>query len=154
MSAATPPEFCTILPCNDLNASERFYNELGFRRTDEHWLATREPRNCRTLANGKGGYLRLTYADEGRLVQGKNPFGLYLYLEDVDAIARRFQKSPKDEPWGMYEFAMLDPDQLLVRVGWPSRLRHHYPHRADSCAADGSRVASEPDLSAVEFSNV
>ena len=24
--------------------------------------------------------------------------------------------------WGMYEFALNGPDDLLVRVGWPSRL--------------------------------
>jgi hypothetical protein len=24
---------------------------------------------------------------------------------------------------GMYEFAMSDPDETLVRVGWPTRLR-------------------------------
>jgi hypothetical protein len=26
------------------------------------------------------------------------------------------------KPWGMYEFALNGPDDLLVRVGWPSRL--------------------------------
>jgi hypothetical protein len=33
------------------------------------------------------------------------------------------QKGPKDAPWGMYEFAMSDPDETLVRVGWPIHLR-------------------------------
>ena len=28
-----------------------------------------------------------------------------------------------DKPWGMYEFALHDPDQTLVRVGWPTSLR-------------------------------
>ena len=32
-------------------------------------------------------------------------------------------KSPEDKPWGMYEFAMSDPDETLVRIGWPTRLR-------------------------------
>ena len=60
---------------------------------------------------------------------GRNPFGLYLYLEDVDALAREFQDEilgkhgPEDKPWGMYEFALSDLDQTLVRVGWPTRLR-------------------------------
>ena len=26
------------------------------------------------------------------------------------------------EQWGMYEFSLSDPDGVLVRVGWPSRL--------------------------------
>jgi len=75
------------------------------------------------LSNGNGGYLHLTDAVEGWLVPGRNPFGLYLYIEDVDTAAREFRKSPEDMPWGMYEFAISDPDQTLVRVGWPTRLR-------------------------------
>jgi len=26
---------------------------------------------------------------------------------------------PEIKPWGMYEFALSDPDETLVRVGWP-----------------------------------
>jgi hypothetical protein len=54
---------------------------------------------------------------------GRNPFGLYLYTEDVDALAAAFandlagKKGPEDKPWGTYEFALSDPDQTLVRVG-------------------------------------
>ena len=29
---------------------------------------------------------------------------------------------PEHKPWGMYEFALSDPDETLVRVGWPSHL--------------------------------
>ena len=112
-----------ILPSNDLDASERFYNRLGFSRPDSQRPAAGESDTYRMLSNGKGGYLHLTDAVEGWLVPGKNPFGLYLHLEDVDAVAREFQTSPEDKPWGMYEFAMSDPDETLVRVGWPTRLR-------------------------------
>jgi hypothetical protein len=34
-------------------------------------------------------------------------------------------KGPQDKPWGMYEFALSDPDQTLVRIGWPAELRQH-----------------------------
>ena len=80
------------------------------------------------LSNGKGG-LHLTAAADGWLVPGRNPFGLYFYMEDVDAWATVFRaeilgkNAPEDKPWGMYEFAVSDPDETLVRVGWPSRLR-------------------------------
>jgi hypothetical protein len=63
------------------------------------------------------------------LIPGENPFGLYLYIEDVDALAAAFAgeiiggRGAEDKPWGMYEFALSDPDQTLVRVGWPSCLR-------------------------------
>jgi hypothetical protein len=72
------------------------------------------------LSNGKGR-LHLTAALEGWLVPGKNPFGLYFYMEDVDVWATEFRdeilgkNGPENKPWGMYEFAMSDPDETLVR---------------------------------------
>ncbi|HEX5263462.1 MAG TPA: hypothetical protein VFW13_08045, partial [Phenylobacterium sp.] len=47
----------------------------------------------------------------------------------VDRWAEAFQgeiiepNGPGDRPWGMYEFAISDPDATLVRIGWPTRLR-------------------------------
>src|SRR4029077_6538997 len=67
-----------ILPCSDLDASERFYNRLGFSRLDSQRPAAGEPDTYRMLSNGKGGYLHLTDTVEGWLVPGKNPFGLHL----------------------------------------------------------------------------
>ena len=72
----------------------------------------------------------LTKAENGWLVPGRNPFGLYLYLEDVDGLAAALQdlrsgrRGPEDKPWGMYEFAIPGPDEELVRIGWPSGLRN------------------------------
>lgn len=109
-----------ILPCNDLDAAEAFFVRLGFAREGG-------PDDYRMLADGRGGAVHLTPAVEGWLQPGRNPFGLYLYREDVDAAAAAFASErlsdPKDQPWGMYEFALDGPDQTLVRVGWPSRLR-------------------------------
>jgi catechol 2,3-dioxygenase-like lactoylglutathione lyase family enzyme len=111
-----------ILPCNDLDASEAFYARLGFGRDGDD-----APADYRILADGRGGALHLTRAVEDWLVPGRNPFGLYLYVEDVDGLAAALDGAlihpPKDQPWGMYEFALSDPDQTLVRVGWPTRLR-------------------------------
>lgn len=112
-----------ILPCNDLDASERFYRRLGFAR------ANADDATYRMLSDGKGGQLHLSDAVDGWLVPGRNPFGLYLYTEDVDALAAEFagelieKDGPEDKPWGMYEFSLSDPDETLVRVGWPTRLR-------------------------------
>src|SRR5262249_60927302 len=72
----------TILPCNDVDASERFYSRLGFVRRVE----SGDP-DYRILSNSAGGHLNLTKAEKGWLVPGQNPFGLYLYLEDVDGLA-------------------------------------------------------------------
>ncbi len=68
-----------MLPCNDLDASEHFYNRLGFVRPDSARPPAGEADTYRMLTNGKGGYLHLTDAVEGWLVPGRNPFGLYLY---------------------------------------------------------------------------
>src|SRR5271157_1945816 len=58
-----PPDtgrLTAILPCNDLDASERFYNRLGFTRPDEERPPPGEPDAYRMLSNGKGGFLHLT----------------------------------------------------------------------------------------------
>lgn len=114
-----------ILPCNDLDASEAFYNRLGFFQEE---ASKNEHDGYRMLSDGRGGDIHLTDAVEGWLIKGRNPFGLYLYTEDVDAFAARFtveileKDGPSHKPWGMYEFALSDPDETLVRIGWPSRL--------------------------------
>ncbi|QHS52596.1 VOC family protein [Edaphobacter sp. 12200R-103] len=116
-----------ILPCNDLNASEAFYRKLGFARADG---SSDFESTYRILSDGKGGHLHLVDAVKGWLIPGRNPFGLYLYTPDVDELALRLadrileaKKQPEDKPWGMYEFSVSDPDETLVRVGWPTRLR-------------------------------
>lgn len=109
-----------ILPCNDLDASTAFYAKLGFKRQNSE-------DDYRILSDGRGGSLHLTNAVDGWLIRGRNPFGLYLYTEEVDALAALLgplvQHKPEHKPWGMYEFALSDPDETLVRVGWPSRLK-------------------------------
>ena len=118
-----------ILPCNDLDASEAFYNRLGFSRPAEDRPADPADDTYRILSDGKGGHLHLGPAVEDWLAPGRNPFGLYLYTEQVDELAAEFRDEilenhgPEHKPWGMYEFNLSDPDQTLVRVGWPSRLR-------------------------------
>lgn len=116
------PTLTAIVPCNDLDISEAFYARLGFVAPAPH-----EHDDYRILADDKGGNLHLTKAVAGWVVPGRNPFGLYLYTPDVDAVATRFagdieKEGASHKPWGMYEFALSDPDGVLVRVGWPSRL--------------------------------
>ncbi len=109
-----------IVPCNDLDASQAFYERLGLRVEGDHG-------DYRILGDGKGWQLHLTEAVEGWVVPGRNPFGLYLHVEDVDAVADRVRDliiepgAPHAKPWRMYEFAVSDPDGVLVRVGRPTR---------------------------------
>ena len=112
----------TILPCNDVARSLLYYSRLGFRLAggDEEYAM---------LEDDRGAQIHLQPAVEGWLVPGRNPFGLYLYTERVDDFAREFASElqngagPEDKPWGMYEFALSDPDETLVKIGWPTRLR-------------------------------
>jgi catechol 2,3-dioxygenase-like lactoylglutathione lyase family enzyme len=123
-----PHALTAILPCNDLDASEAFYNRLGFKRPKLQGAKPDWYHTYRILSDGKGGAIHLTKAVEGWLIPGRNPFGLYLYSEDVDGLAAGFAgepiaSAPEHKSWGMYEFALSDPDETLVRIGWPSRLR-------------------------------
>lgn len=109
-----------IVPCTDLEVSQAFYERLGLRMASDHGA-------YRILADGKGWHLRLTATVPGWAVPDHNPFGLSLYTRDVDALADVLRGAiieasggAEHKPWGMYEFAVSDPDGTLVRVGWPS----------------------------------
>ncbi|MGA2875565.1 MAG: glyoxalase [Nitrososphaerales archaeon] len=102
-----------ILPCNNLDAGEAFYKRIGFTR--KGW-----DNDYRIITDGKGAEIHLQKAVEGWLVPGRNPFGLYLRVENVDQIAAKFGKKAEDEQWGMHEFTISDPDETLIRIGWPT----------------------------------
>jgi catechol 2,3-dioxygenase-like lactoylglutathione lyase family enzyme len=118
------PRHCiaAIVPCNDIEASTKFYSRLGLTVHSDHG-------SYRILSDENGWLLHLSSeAPEGWVVSGRNPNGVYVYTEDVDALAARVSdlivgSGPEHKPWGMYEFALSDPDGTLVRAGWPSRLR-------------------------------
>jgi hypothetical protein len=112
-------ELIAVLPCNDVDASEAFYAKLGFVREAAY-------NDYRVLLDGKGAELHLNAAPEGWLVMGRNPFGLYLFAENVNELASSLSdyvvQQPEAKPWGMYEFALTGPDGTLVKVGWPTEL--------------------------------
>src|ERR1700743_3217931 len=105
-----------IVPCTNLDLSEAFYSRFGFVRWDNGATALTDADNYRILRDGNGGSLHLRKAEQGWLIAGKNPFALYYYSPDVDELARVFQNEvigkpdPEIKPWGMYEFAISDPD--------------------------------------------
>lgn len=105
-----------IVPSSDLDASEAFYQRLGFAVVSDYG-------HYRILADGRGWHLHLNHVEGWPGKVEDNPFGLYLYVEDVDAVADRVRAliiekgAPHRKPWGTYEFAVSDPSGTLVRVG-------------------------------------
>ena len=71
------PRHCivAIVPCNDIEASTAFYGRLGLYVHSDYG-------RYRILSDGKGWLLHLSSeAPEGWVAPGRNPNGLYLYLE-------------------------------------------------------------------------
>jgi hypothetical protein len=44
---------------------------------------------------------------------------LYVYVDDVDVIAREFELEPQEAPYGMREVELRDPDENRLRFGTP-----------------------------------
>jgi catechol 2,3-dioxygenase-like lactoylglutathione lyase family enzyme len=109
-----------ILPCNNIDATQAFYERLGF-------TVTGGDSGFRILTDGQGWQLALRHAEPGWVIPDRNSQGIFLYCEDVDAVASRVRDiivekgAPHRKPWGMYEFAVGDPDGVLVRIGRPWR---------------------------------
>jgi catechol 2,3-dioxygenase-like lactoylglutathione lyase family enzyme len=105
-----------IVPARDLDASEAFYRRLGFEVVSDYG-------RYRILADGRGWRLHLTETAGWPARIEDNPLGLYLYVEDVDAVADRLRPliiepgAPHLKPWGTYEFSVSDPSGVLVRIG-------------------------------------
>jgi catechol 2,3-dioxygenase-like lactoylglutathione lyase family enzyme len=106
----------TIVPCGDINASEAFYRRLGCEVESDYG-------NYRILSDGKGWHLHLNEVKGWPANIEDNPIGLYLYTDEVDAVAERVREliiepgTPNRKPWGTYEFAVSDPSGVLVRIG-------------------------------------
>lgn len=113
---SNPTRMIAVLPTNNLEASVKFYELLGFRPKGDDVYA-----DYQMLVDGKGAELHLTKAPEGWLIPNKSPCGVYFYVDNVDELALKVGASalhpPRETPWGTYEFAVSDPDENLVRVG-------------------------------------
>ena len=105
-----------IVPCGDIVASEAFYRRLGLETVSDYG-------HYKIMADGRGWHLHLNHAPGWPPDIEGNPYGLYLYVEDVDAVADRVREliiepgDPRMRPWGTYEFSVSDPNGMLVRVG-------------------------------------
>jgi catechol 2,3-dioxygenase-like lactoylglutathione lyase family enzyme len=115
-----------ILPSRDLEATARFYEALGFA-VIAHW-----PGDEGYLILRRGG-VELHFLVDRTLVPETNRALCYLRVPDVDAVHRAWAlaalpafgiprlTAPEDLWFGMREFALVDADGTLIRVGTPRR---------------------------------
>jgi hypothetical protein len=109
-----------ILPSRNLGNTLDFYRRLGFDG----------------FIHSHGGYailmrgkLELHFTEQADVVPEKSTSCCYLRVAKVDDLYWEFSRAelpragiPRqdalgDKPWGMREFAVVDPDGNLVRIG-------------------------------------
>lgn len=111
-----------ILPSRDLAETRAFYEKLGFAA----WWGGRGPWDYEIVSRGN---LVVHFFTDSSVVPGKSHSSCYWRVDDADALYREFAAlglpsagiprltAPADQPWGMREFALVDPSGNLVRIG-------------------------------------
>jgi len=112
-----------ILPARDLGETRRFYEALGFRAAG--WW----PGEFGGYAILRRGDLSMHFFAYEDLSPSANYAQCYWRVQNVDALHAECQaadlpssgaprlEAVEDKPWGMREFAIVDPNGNLVRVG-------------------------------------
>lgn len=113
-----------ILPSRALVDTLAFYRRLGFEG-DIH--------PCGEYAILRRGTLELHFFAHRGLRPEESHAGCYLRVLDVEPMYQFIlqaglprtgiprQDPLEDKPWGMREFAVVDPDGNLIRIGQPMR---------------------------------
>ena len=112
-----------ILPARDLNETRAFYERLGFQAAG--WW----PKEFGGYAILRRGDLSMHFFSFEDISPHENYAQCYWRVKDVDALYAEFHATglstsgiPRlervgDKSWGMREFAIIDPNGNLVRVG-------------------------------------
>jgi len=98
----------------DAVATAQWYARLGFR---EEWRTQPEPHLPLFLAitNGEGRIFLSEHMGDA------HPDSLlYIYVDDVDAVAADFGAEPELAYYGMREIELVDPDGNRLRIGTPA----------------------------------
>jgi catechol 2,3-dioxygenase-like lactoylglutathione lyase family enzyme len=123
----TAPVVAPILPARDLDATTAFYAALGF-------LVAFAPTAAERYLILRGHGIELHFFEYPELEPARSYAGAYVRLTEIDALHTLFTRAalpsngiprllpPEDKPWGMREFALIDRDGSLIRVGAPLRL--------------------------------
>lgn len=106
-----PEELVPVFRIADAEAAVAWYRRLGFESTGTHQF---EP-----------GFPRYVFLERGDVHlhlsehTGDAPHRsvAYLYVDDVGPISAAFGVSAEDQPWGMRELELTDPDGNRLRIG-------------------------------------
>jgi catechol 2,3-dioxygenase-like lactoylglutathione lyase family enzyme len=123
-----------ILPSRSVNDTVAFYRRLGFEggahAADSGYAILRR------------GDVELHFFTHRVLKPAESSAGCYIRVSDVEGVHRAFSSSGlpgagiprvealEDKPWGLREFALVDPDGNLIRVG--QVIANQSPARAGS----------------------
>jgi len=110
-----------ILPSRSVSATVAFYANLGFEGGPNEFDST--------YAILRRGTVELHFFTHKELVPADSSAGCYIRVTDVESFynscsASRLPSSGiprmeglEDKPWGLREFAIIDPDGNLLRIG-------------------------------------
>jgi len=112
-----------ILPSRDLLSTSAFYERLGFEE-EGHWPGE----YLIVMRSGVG----LHFFERPSLDPWTSDAGCYLYVDDADALFAEFAAlglpdsgiprlhgAPSETDYGLREFAVVDPEGNLLRIGSP-----------------------------------
>ncbi|MGE4045285.1 MAG: bleomycin resistance protein [Acetobacteraceae bacterium] len=112
-----------ILPVRDVALALAHYRRLGFEGQTYAETDAAEP----IYGFLKHGAVELHLARVGDVDPQRNTSACYLYVSDANALHAAWQamgitsglRTPTDTPYGLREFAYVDPDGNLLRIGSP-----------------------------------
>ena len=111
-----------ILPARNLDETRAFYEKLGF----VSWHGGRGHWEYEIFSRG---HLVVHFFAEPGLIPGENETSCYWRVRDADRFYQELAglnlpsegiprlTAPVDQPWGMREFALVDPSGNLIRIG-------------------------------------
>lgn len=110
-----------LLPSRSMADTQRFYQKLGFSGD------VVSPHGDYAILDR--GSLEIHFFLHTALVPAESAFGCYCRVQDVDSVYAAFRQADlplhgipritalENKPWGMREFAVIDEDGSLLRIG-------------------------------------
>jgi catechol 2,3-dioxygenase-like lactoylglutathione lyase family enzyme len=109
------------LPCRSVSSITEFYRRLGFEGGAHEFNSE--------YAIFRRGAIELHFFTARELVPAESSAGCYIRVLDVEKIYTAFAAAGlpglgiprmdrlENKPWGLREFAIVDPDGNLLRIG-------------------------------------